>query len=412
LGLLVGALGGVLLTYMRMQRQSQERLISLQEARALAEQKLAVVDAERSSLQVRLEEHKKDVQEIKEKIVLELSQAQQKSVLESSERLSKASKQSLENLLSPFQNQLKDLHEKIHRTYDIESRERLSLQEQIKMMAQVHEKMTVETSSLTKALRGDIKLQGDWGEITLRRVLEASGLREGLEYMEQGKGFGLRDDEGVLRKPDYLILLPENRQLIIDSKVVLTAYESFVRADTAEEKLLHQKEFMGAVNRHIEDLSKKDYSSLEGVYAPDFTLMFLPTDGAFALALQSEEQLHFKSWQKKVILTSPSLLLPILRTVEFMWRQDKQGKNAEKIADSAGKLYDKFVGFIEDLEEVQKQLQGSEKALDEAFLKLRDGKGNLVRRAEQLRDLGAKVKKQIPADWVNGLPEGETDQNV
>ena len=409
LGVTLGALAGVLITYLRLHKNFLAERVQLQLHNSELEQKLAAANAERGALVNRIDEHKKDIQDIKEKIVLEITQAQHKSVQESSDHLHKVSKQNLESLLNPFQNQLKELHERIHKTYDVESRERISLQEQIKMMAQAHEKMTLETGSLTKALRGESKQQGDWGEITLRRVLESSGLREGFEYKEQAKGLGLRDEEGVLRKPDILILLPEDRQLVIDSKVVLTSYEAFVRAESIDEKALYQKEFMLAVNRHVEDLSKKDYSSLEGINVPDFTMMFLPTDGAFALAMQSEEQLHFKAWQKKVILTSPTLLLPILKTVEFMWRQDRQGKNAEKIADSAGKLYDKFVGFIEDLEVVKVQLQNSEKALDQAFGKLKNGKGNLVMQTERLRGLGAKVKKQIPAAWVEEETELEPE---
>lgn len=400
LGVLLGGLAAVLLTYLRLQKAFQlERMRILQEKSEL-EQKLAASLAEKESLGRRIQEHKSDIQEIKEKIVLEITQAQHKVAQESTDQLHKLSKQNLENILSPFQSQLKDLHEKIHKTYDVESRERLSLQEQIKLMAQVHEKMTVETGSLTKALRGESKFQGDWGEITLRRVLENSGLRQGTEYVEQGAGFGLRTEDGSVRKPDFLILLPEDRQIIIDSKVTLTAYERFISCAEGEEKIKFQKEFVNSVNRHVEDLSKKDYASLHGIQSPDFTLMFLPSDGAYILALQSEQELQTKASNKRVILTCPSLLLPILRTVEFVWRQDRQSKNSEKIADSAGKLYDKFVGFVEDLEKVRQQLQQSERSLEDAFGKLKDGKGNLIRRTEHLRELGAKVKKQIPPELL------------
>lgn len=413
--LLSAALGAVLAASLvwiylqKIQGKEREKLFS---EKAELERQLATLQAEKAALSQRLEEHKQDIQEIKDKIVLELSQAQNKAVQESADQLTRLSKQNLEGLLNPFQSQLKDLQEKIHKTYDIESRERLSLQEQIKMIVQTHEKMTLETSSLTRALRGDSKLQGDWGELTLKRVLEASGLREGYEYQEQGKGLGLRDEEGVLRKPDYLVLLPEERHVVIDSKVVLTAYERYVNGASDSERQQYQKEFCASVSRHVEDLAKKDYSALHGINTPDFTLLFLPSDGAYMLALQSEDQLQRKAYEKRVILTCPSLLLPLLKTVEFVWRQDRQSKNTEKIADSAGKLYDKFVGFLEDLEKVKMQLQASEKSLDEAFSKLKYGRGNLIGKIEGLRKLGAKVKRPIASEWVEAEPEAEIEAEV
>lgn len=400
LGMGLGSVLGGLVCYILIQRRREEALSPHLDLRVQLEKQISGLEVEKKSLLTRLEEHKKDIAELKQRIVLELSQAHSLALKENTDQLSQKSQRGLESLLQPFQLQLKELHEKIHRTYDTESRERLSLQEQIKMIVQTHEKMTTETASLSKALRGDSKVQGQWGELTLRRVLEMSGLQEGHEYQEQGKNLGLRDEDGILRKPDYLILLPDQRHIVIDSKVVLTAYERFYRTDVEEEKAAYRKEFSLALQRHIEDLGEKDYASLHGINTPDFTLMFLPSDGAYLLALQSDDSVLNKAFAKKVILTSPSLLLPLLRTVEFVWRQDRQGKNAEKIALSAGKLYDKFVGFIEDLERVRNQIQTSERSLDDAFSKLRDGKGNLVGRIENLRKLGAKVKKPLSTEWV------------
>ncbi|MCB0412482.1 MAG: DNA recombination protein RmuC [Bdellovibrionales bacterium] len=411
IGFILGGALSFLASWLFFLNRKTKELQSFQNEKLELEKSLATAQAENRELHHRLDLHKKDIEEIKQRMVLELSQAHHQSLQQSAQQLSQSSKNQMETVLAPFQNQLKELQERIHKTYDQESRERLSLQEQIKMIVQTHEKMTFETASLTKALRGESRAQGNWGELTLKRVLEASGLREGHEYQEQGKGFGFRDEQGVLRKPDYLILLPENRQIVIDSKVVLNSFEKYMQAEAEAEKVALRKEYMASIQRHIEDLAKKDYTGLHGINSPDFTLMFLPSDGAYLLAIQAEEQIQQKAFAQKVVLTSPSLLLPLLRTVEFVWRQDRQGKNAETIGLSAGRLYDKFVGLLEDLDKVKNQMQASEQSLDEAFSKLKFGKGNLVSRIEKLRKLGAKVKKPIAETWLEEGSEGEEENS-
>ena len=403
-----GVIGGGLLALVWFQRVRAELALSGQRLLAEKDQLIARLEVEKQSLEDRLRNQKQDLDEVKEKLLLELKTAQMRALEESLPQLRAQNREQLDLLLSPFQSQLKDLSERIHRTYDVESKERVSLKKEIELLLRAQEKMSAETESLTKALRGDSKAQGDWGEITLKRVLEASGLREGQEYQEQGKGFDLRNSEGQLRKPDFLILLPEERVMIVDSKVSLSAYELFIREETEPLKEKFLKDFLASIHRHIEDLSEKDYPALYGIQSPDFTLMFVPTDGAFSLAMQSDVQLHEKAWSKRVVLVSPSLLLPILKTVEFMWRQDRQSKNAERIARAAGLLYDKFSGFLDDLEKVKTHIGHTDKALEEAFSKLKFGQGNLVRQVERLRDLGARSKKKISANWLEGA-EAESE---
>lgn len=407
---LFGLFVGAATIFLWMQRRL--RMVESEQGALMLDQKMQVVrlETEKAGLAMRIEEQKQYVDEVKDKLLLEVKAAQMGALEQSLPRLKAQNIEQLDLLLSPFQMQLKELNEKIHRTYDLESRERLSLQKEIELLLKAQEKMTVETENLTKALRGDSKSQGDWGEITLKRVLEASGLREGEEYQEQGKGFDLRNEEGFLRKPDFLILLPEERVMIVDSKVSLTSYELLIREDASPMREKFLKDFLLSIHRHVDDLSLKDYPALYGIQSPDFTLMFMPTDGAFTLAMQSDPQLHEKAWSKRVVLVSPSLLLPILKTVEFMWRQDRQSKNAENIAQAAGRLYDKFAGFLEDLEKVKHHLGLTDKALDEAFGKLKLGQGNLVRQVERLRELGARSKKKISAQWVEQAEPVEIEE--
>jgi len=315
---------------------------------------------------------------------------------ESSERLHKLSKESFQTLVAPFDAELKNLQTRIHEVYDRESRERLSLKKDLEYMMKMNEKMSLEAQSLTKALRGDVKAQGTWGEVVLERILESSGLREGHEYVVQGRGLGLKSDDGASLKPDVLVYLPGERNLIVDSKVSLNAYEAYIRAEEDTEKSQHLKSFLQSLRKHVDGLSEKSYQNLYGVQSPDFVLMFMPTDGAFSLAHQMDPELFHYAMNKKVGIVCPSLLYPNLRTIETLWRQERQSKNAEEIARQAGNLYDKFVSFIEDLDLISSHLKRAEEAHSAAVSKLKLGKGNLVDRVERLKDLGAKAKKQLP----------------
>jgi len=259
---------------------------------------------------------------------------------------------------------------------------------------------------LTKALKGDSKTQGTWGELILEKILEESGLRKGVEYDSQG---GFRDEEGKLLKPDVIVHLPEEKDIIIDSKVSLTAYEKYVRADTDEERDRAVKEHLVSINAHLKGLESKKYDELPDVRSLDFVLMFIPVESAFMLTVEKDNDIFRKAFEQNIMIVSPSTLLVTLRTIQNIWRYEYQSKNALEIAEKAGNLYDKFVGFVADLEKIGDQIGSMQKTYDGAHNKLVSGRGNLVARAQNLIDLGVKSRKRLPAAIAQAA-ETETPQ--
>jgi DNA recombination protein RmuC len=274
-----------------------------------------------------------------------------------------------------------------------------SLKNEIENIFKLNQKLATEAHELTKALKGDKKGQGNWGELILERVLESSGLREGEEYSLQAKEMGLVSDEGRALRPDVIIKLPEGKHLIIDSKVTLVSYDKYLNSEDAGIQALALKEFTQGIKNHITTLAEKKYQNLDKLQSPDFVLMFIPIEGAFATALQNDGELFKYGWEKKIIIVSPTTLMVTLRTVESIWKQEKQNKYAMDIARQAGDLYDKFVSFIEDLENLKRSIEKSKENLDAALNKLTTGRGNLVGRVEKLKALGAKASKSLSIDF-------------
>lgn len=304
--------------------------------------------------------------------------------------------QKWQQIFSPLDGELKELRERIHQVYDKESRERLSLKNEIEFMLRAQTQLSTDTQSLAKALRGEAKAQGNWGEVVLEKILESSGLREGHEYVIQGRGLGLKSEAGQVLRPDVLIHLPGERHLIIDAKVSLTAYEKFIRSESASEKEAAVKEFSASLRRHIDDLASKNYAHIYGINSPDFVMLFVPTDGAFSFAHQTDPQLFITAMEKRVAVVSPSLLFPNLKTIEAIWRQDRQNRNAEEIARQGGALYDKFVGLLEDVQTLGNHLQKAEKTRLDLVSKIQSDHGtSIINRIENLRELGAKTKKRL-----------------
>ena len=264
--------------------------------------------------------------------------------------------------------------------------------------------MAFTSDNLGKALRGDFKTQGIWGEVILEKVLEASGLREGHEYSTQGRDLQLKNEEGARFKPDVIIHLPENRHLIIDSKVSLSAFEKWVNTADQNEKALALKSFASAVRMHVQGLGDKHYQNLKNLRSPDFVFLFFPIETALIALYEHDPNLFQQAWNRKVVLVGPSTLLPTLKTVESIWKNEKQNQNALEIARSGGLLYDKFVLFCEDLMSIGKSLQSAQGSYDEAIKKLRDGKGNLLRQSERLKEFGVRSQKQIPKELENFEP--------
>ena len=302
-------------------------------------------------------------------------------------------KTSLDHIVRPLREQLGEFKQRIETVYDNENKDRSSLREEIISLRRDTAQMNQEALNLTRALKGDKKTQGNWGEMILETVLEKSGLRKGIEYETQS---AFRDEDNKLFKPDVIVRLPEDKDIIIDSKVSLVAYELHCSTDDDAERVAALKQHTEAVRTHIKGLSAKDYSGLKGLRTLDFVLLFMPIEAAFIAAFQADERLFTDAFEHKIIVVTPTTLLATLRTIENIWRYERQNENARAIADKAGIVYDKIRGFVEDLDKLGKQLSTVHTTYDGVMNKLTRGNGNLIRQASSFVDLGVKVKKTIP----------------
>lgn len=333
--------------------------------------------------------------ESSEKLELKLKEISHQIFEEKSQRFRDDSLKGMELILNPFREKMTDFQRKVEEMHMTDTKDRLKLHLEIERIVLTGQKMSLETENLTRALKGDVKVQGNWGELILERVLEASGLREGEEFTLQGKDLKLKDEQGKHQMPDVIINLPEGKHLIIDSKVSLVAYERFVNGG----EQLDLSAFLESLNEHIKGLSKKSYHQLEKLISPDYVMLFVPIEGAFMLAMQKDKELFQFAWERNIVLVSPSTLLATLKTVAGLWKQEKQTKNALEIARQAGALYDKFVGVAEDLDLMQNQIRKMSDSFDGLKGKLLTGRGSLASRMENLRELGAKNSRSIlPAD--------------
>ncbi len=315
-------------------------------------------------------------------------------------------KTSLVHIIMPLREQLGDFKQRIETVYDNENKDRISLREEIISLRRDTAQMNKEALNLTRALKGDKKTQGNWGEMILEKVLETSGLRKGIEYQTQG---AFRDEDNKLFKPDVIVHLPDNKDVIIDSKVSLLAYERYCSSEDEQERIIALKQHTQAVRDHIKGLSDKDYAGLKGVRSLDFVLLFMPIESAFIAAFQSDERLFTDAFEHKIVVVTPTTLLATLRTIENIWRYERQNENARAIADKAGVVYDKIRGFVDDLDKLGKQLNTVHSTYDGVMNKLTQGNGNLIRQASSFVDLGVKVKKQLPRSITEqaGVDDGE-----
>lgn len=327
---------------------------------------------------------------------------------ERGKQFSQQNQQSIENLMAPLKQQLGEFKTRVETVYDNETKDRISLREEIVSLRRDTAKMNQEALNLTKALKGDNKVQGNWGEMILEKVLEQSGLRKGIEYETQG---AFRDEDNRLFKPDVIVRLPENKDVIIDSKVSLVAYERYCSAEDDQQRIDALKQHTEAVRNHIKGLSNKDYSSLKGLRSLDFVLLFMPIEAAFIAAFQADEKLFNDAFEHKIVVVTPTTLLATLRTVQNIWRYEQQNENARLIADKAGALYDKIRGFAEDIEKLGNQLNTAHKTYDGIVNKLSSGNGNLLRQASAFEELGVKIKKKLPKTLIEqmSLEEGGED---
>lgn len=309
--------------------------------------------------------------------------------------LSDSQNSRLESTIDPLNKALKEFKNKIELEKTEEVKERTSLKLELKTLMDLNQVLATEAKELTLALKGDQKTQGTWGELKLRKVLEASGLVEGEEFIEQGEGLNLKDDEGKRQLPDVVVKLPDNKHIIIDSKISLLSYEKYVNSDTEGERERHLSDHIRSLKNHINLLSEKHYHANKTLSSPEFVFLFMGLEPALIVALQKDLSIATEAWNKNIILVTPSLMLASLKSVASVWKHEKQTKNAVEIAEKAGNLYDKFVLFFEELEEVEKKLDSTKDGYSKVLNHIRYGKGNLIKRVEDIKKLGAKAKKQI-----------------
>ena len=369
-------------------------------ALARAQERLAAADSARSEVETQREQLKNEF-----KVVAQEALGQQSRMLQ--EQLKQGNKAEMDVLLAPFRAKLEQFGERVEKTHLQGVHERSELKAEVHNLMEQSEKLRNEANALTRALRSDNKAQGNWGEMVLEKLLERSGLTRDLEYSVQAS---TTDSDGRRLQPDIVLNLPEGKHLVIDSKVSLVAYERFVNAETPEEQALAMKEHIASLRAHIRGLSDKNYQNLYDV-SLDFVLLFVPIEGAFSTALQAEPGLYKEAFDRNIALVSTTTLWTTLRTVGTLWRQERQNRNVGEIIRQASDLYDKFVGFSEEMIKVGNQMQTTTKTYENAMKQLSQGKGNLVRRAEQLRQLGLKNSKSTNPSLVDRALQGESEED-
>jgi DNA recombination protein RmuC len=360
----------------------------------------AALDSERKQGLGRIE----SLNEAKEALTIQFKNLANDILDDKTRRFTEQNALSLDALLKPLQTKLTEFKEQVSTSYANESRERFALKSEIERLSALNVKMSDETRSLTQALKGDSKVQGNWGELVLESILESSGLRKGEEYLVQDSHTQV---DGSRLQPDIVVRLPEGRHLVVDSKVSITAYARHAESADADTAQIELNAHIQSLRQHIQGLSSKNYSSLYGVGSVDFVLMFIPIEPAFLLALKSAPNLYQEALAKNIVLVCPSTLMATLRTVAHLWRQDHQNKNALEIARQCGALYDKFVGFIDDMEKLGQRIDQAQTSYHDAFSKLKTGKGNLIRTAEKVRELGVKPSKTLPSGLLDTTADAD-----
>ncbi len=350
------------------------------------------------NLQIRFDEYLNDANSMQEKF-----ENLANKVLESkSKKFDQEQKKTLENVLNPLREKIKTFEEKVESTNKESIERHSSLKTQISTLKELNEKMTSEASNLTRALKGDSRTQGNWGELILESILEKSGLEKDREYFIQPS---FTNEDGRRLRPDVIIHLPDGKKIIIDSKVSIRAYEQFVNSTEEEEQQDMLKAHILSVKTHIEELSAKNYHDIYKIESPDFVLMFVPIDTAFAVAESTNQNLYSYAFDKNIVIVTPATLLATLKTVDTMWKNEKQQRHAVEIAEEAGKMYDKFAGLVDDLIRLGRRIDQTKEHYQESMKKLHYGTGDLITRAEKLKKLGVKVKKEIPQELIERSKE-------
>ncbi len=361
-------------------------------ARQSVERSLEGTNAYLQAQQEKFAEQRQEMENMKVQFNNEFQVMANKILEEKSFKFTQLNQQNISLVLDPLKEKIKTFEEKVEKSYQQESAERNVLKGVVEQLMQQSMQIKDEANNLAKALKGDNKKQGNWGEVILERVLERSGLIKDQEYKLQAS---VQEADGRRFQPDALIYLPDEKHLVVDAKLSLVAYERAVNADTEEDRVIFVKQHVQSIENHVRELSAKDYHFLYGIQSPDFVLLFIPIESSLSLAVNFKPELFSEAWDRRVVIVSPSTLLATLRTIASVWKQERQNRNVLEIAKEAGLLYDKFVGFLNDMDQLQGMIQKAADKHDEAMKKLSSGSGNVIRKIEQLKTLGAKANKQI-----------------
>lgn len=398
--------------------QQQQKLEMLEQQLATLpekEQQLVRLQASLSSTETKLQEQKEHhqsqmafVEQSRQQMMTQFEALSAKIYEQQAKKFNTDSQQSLGLLLNPLKTQLGEFKAKVEASHEKESAERHMLAGKISELQKQTQQIGNDAINLAKALKGESKTQGNWGELVLERLLEESGLQRGREYETQ---LSLQTEEGDRRYPDVLIRLPQEKDIVIDSKVSLLDYEAYCSSDDEQEKALFLKKHVQSIRNHVSGLSLKEYEKLEGIRSLDFVFLFVPVEAAFMAALQADNRLFQDAYNKHIVLVSPTTLLASLRTVENLWRHEKQHKNAQKIADQAGALHDQFMMMLQSLDDLGKQLDKTHGAYETTRKRLFSGRGNLVKRTLDIQKLGAKTKKALPDSYMDELESSEAEQD-
>ncbi len=378
---------------------------TLQEENTDLKVALSAKEQEIVHLQEKLKEVEQSKEEQEQRLTKEFENLANKILDQNSEKFKQQNKEQLDLILNPLGKEIEKFKQKVEDTNKDYIQRNSALSQRIESLEKLNLQLSQDAINLTNALKGDSKTQGDWGEIQLEVLLEKSGLMNGVHFSTQG---GYRDEDGKLKKPDFIINLPDNKHLIIDSKVSLTAYESYFNAEGEAAQKIALKKHLESIKNHYKELGSKDYPSLYGINAPDHVLMFVPIEPALMIALQEEQNIYLDALDKNVVLLSTSTLLATLSTIASIWKQEDQKRNVLEIAREGGLLYDKFESFVGDLVKIGKNLKTSQDSYQEAMNKLVDGRGNIIKKVENLKKLGAKTKKSLPQNIID---RANSDEN-
>lgn len=369
--------------------------------------RMSKAEAEYRNLMEKLNTQKAEMEELQKKFTTEFENIATRILKNQSQEFTAANLKNIGDVLNPLKEKIGEFEKKVNEAYDKELRDKVSLREEVKKLYELNSKISEEANNLTKALKGDSKKQGNWGELVLDKIMERSGLTRGAEYETQ---YSTTSEDGKRIQPDVVVFLPDKKHIIIDSKVSLVAYENFVNANDENDKQQYLKEHINSIRNHIKGLSEKNYPSSKDLNSPDFVLLFIPIESSFGVAVQQDQQLFSYAWDSRIVIVTPSTLLATLKTISSIWKQENQTRNAMKIARESGLLFDKFVGFVNDLEKIGKGINQLHESYDEAMKKLNTGSGNLISKAESIRKLGIKNSKHLPDKYTsepgdNLLPE-------